>query len=101
MYPQEEPLAENLFFFATELRKRFRRKVRSLTVSYETLNDFAINPMRSWSCTKPVTGSYETVKDSYFPTKPFPKFRNTKSGFSARGCSRGYTGRTLTSSVEL
>ena len=101
MYPQEEPLAENLPFLATELRKRFRRKIRSLTVSYETLNGFAINPMRNWSCTKPVTDSYETVKDPYFPTKPFPKFRSAKNRFSARDSSRGYTGRILTGSVEL
>ena len=57
--------------------------------------------MRSWSCTKPVTGSYGTVRNPYFPTKPFPKFRGAKNEFSARGCSRGYTGRTLASSVEL
>ena len=57
--------------------------------------------MRSSSCTKPVTGSYETVKDPYFPTKPFRKFRSAKNRFSTRGSSRGYTGRTLTGSVEL
>ena len=58
-------------------------------------------PWKVGFVTKPLRVSYETVKDPHFPTKPFFKFRSGKKGFSAKGSSHGYTGRTFKGSVEL
>ena len=82
-YTREELFSENPFF-VIELRKGFVEKYPSFTVSYETINGFAINPMKSWFCMKPATVSYETVNDRYFPTKPFFQIFSKKNVFQQK-----------------
>ena len=96
VYPLEEP-----FLPLRNLKKVSYENTDPLELHIKTLDGFAINPMKLWFCTKPLRVSYEALKDPYFHTKPFFKFHSEKKGFSVKGSSLVFAGRTFKGSVEL
>ena len=77
-------LLKKLFSLQWNLKEGFAGKCGFFRISYATLNPFVQYQIFKGFTAEPFKILYETIKNSYFPTKFFLKFRSEKQDFQQK-----------------